>query len=102
MFSENNTDIYNQIIKAILENTIEGGIESVSSWEKWFQGRGYSYERIFSDEELTARIYGEKIDRVADVDGRLKGEKISAVTMNVETKTSSMYNSAFIPEAIKE
>lgn len=52
MFSENDTDIYNEIMKAIKEGSIKGGMESVSGWEAWFEEKGHSYERIFSDEEL--------------------------------------------------
>ncbi len=46
MFSENATGIYNEIMKAIKEGSIEGGMESVSGWEAWFQEKGYAYERI--------------------------------------------------------
>lgn len=56
MFSENDTDIYNEIMQAIIEGSIKGGIESVSGWEEWFEEKGHIYERIFSDEELTAMI----------------------------------------------
>lgn len=54
MFSENDTDIYNEIMQAIIEGSIRGGIEAVSGWEEWFQKKGHNYERIFSDEELAA------------------------------------------------
>lgn len=54
MFSENDTDIYNEIMQAIIEGSIKGGIESVSGWEEWFKEKGHIYERIFSDEELAA------------------------------------------------
>lgn len=54
MFSENDTDIYNEIMQAIIEGSIKGGIESVSGWEEWFQEKEHIYERIFSDEELSA------------------------------------------------
>ena len=60
MFSENDTDIYNAIMQAIIEGSIEGGIESVSGWEEWFQKKGYTYERIFSDEELAAKVNGKE------------------------------------------
>ena len=56
MFSENDTDIYNEIMQAIIAGSIKGGIESVSGWEEWFEEKGHIYERIFSDEELTAMI----------------------------------------------
>lgn len=56
MFSENDTDIYSEIMQAIIEGSIKGGIESVSGWEEWFEEKGHIYERIFSDEELTAMI----------------------------------------------
>lgn len=52
MFSENDTDIYNKIMQAIIEGSIKGGIESVSGWEEWFKEKGHPYERIFPDEEL--------------------------------------------------
>lgn len=52
MFSEKDTDIYNEIMQAIIEGSIKGGLESVSDWEEWFEEKGYTYERIFSDEEL--------------------------------------------------
>ena len=54
MFSEDDTDIYNEIMASIIKGSIEGGIESVSGWEEWFQKKEYDYERIFSDEELAA------------------------------------------------
>lgn len=47
MFSENDTDIYNEIMQAILEGSIKGGIESVSGWEEWFEEKEHIYERIF-------------------------------------------------------
>lgn len=56
MFSENDTDIYNEIMQAIIEGSIKGGTESVSGWEEWFKEKGHIYERIFSDEEMTAMI----------------------------------------------
>lgn len=56
MFSEKDTDIYNEIMQAIIEGSIKGGIESVSGWEEWFQEKGHIYERIFSDEELAAMV----------------------------------------------
>ncbi len=49
MFSENDTDIYNEIMEAILEGSIKSGIESVSGWEEWFEEKEHIYERIFSD-----------------------------------------------------
>lgn len=49
MFSENDTDIYNEIMQAIIEGSIKGGIESVSGWEEWFEEKEHIYERIFSD-----------------------------------------------------
>ncbi|MBD5522564.1 MAG: hypothetical protein HDR03_15305 [Lachnospiraceae bacterium] len=52
MYSINDTDIYNEIMEAILEGVIRDGIESVSGWEEWFKEKGYDYERIYSDEEL--------------------------------------------------
>ncbi len=54
MFSENDTDIYNEIMQAIIEGSIRGSIEAVSGWEEWFQKKEHIYERIFSDEELAA------------------------------------------------
>ncbi len=59
MFSENDTGIYNEIMKAIKEGGIKGGMESVSGWEAWFQEKGYVYERIFSDEELAVMANGK-------------------------------------------
>lgn len=56
MFSENDTDVYNEIMQVIIEGSIKGGMESVSGWEEWFEEKGHIYERIFSDEELTAMI----------------------------------------------
>ena len=61
IYSENDTDIYNAIMQAIIEGSIKGGIESVSGWEEWFQEKGHSYERIFSDEELAAMANGKEI-----------------------------------------
>ncbi len=56
MFSERDTDIYNQIMQAIIEGSINGGIESVSGWEEWFRQKGYTYERVYSDEELAVMV----------------------------------------------
>ena len=61
IYSENDTDIYNAIMQAIIEGSIKGGIESVSGWEEWFQEKGHTYERIFSDEELAAMVNGKEI-----------------------------------------
>ncbi|MBD5490589.1 MAG: hypothetical protein HDR16_00250 [Lachnospiraceae bacterium] len=66
MYSENDTDIYNAIMQAIIEGSIKGGIESVSGWEEWFQEKGHTYERIFSDEELAAMVNGKEIRNGAD------------------------------------
>ena len=54
MFSENDTDIYNEIMQVIIEGSIKGGMEAVSGWEEWFEEKGHIYEKIFSDEELAA------------------------------------------------
>lgn len=59
MYSESNTDIYNEIMKAIIEGSIKGGIESVSGWEEWFEQKGYTYERVYSDEELAMMVSGK-------------------------------------------
>lgn len=63
MFSEKDTDIYNQIMQAIIEGSIKGGIESVSGWEEWFKQKGYTYERVYSDEELAVRVNGKEIEK---------------------------------------
>lgn len=62
MFSENDTDIYNEIMQAIIEGSIKGGLESVSGWEEWFEEKGHIYERIFSDEELAADVNGKDVN----------------------------------------
>lgn len=61
MYSENDTDIYNEIMEAILDGVIRGGIESVSGWEEWFKDKGHNYERIYSDEELAVMINGKEV-----------------------------------------
>ena len=61
IYSENDADIYNEIMEAILEGVIKGGIESVSGWEEWFEEKGHIYERIFSDEELAVMVNGKEI-----------------------------------------
>lgn len=61
MYSENDTDIYNEIMEAMLDGVIKGGIESVSGWEEWFEEKGHNYERIYSDEELAAMANGKEI-----------------------------------------
>lgn len=63
IYSENDTDIYNEIMQAIIEGSIKVGIESVSGWEKWFKEKGYIYKRVFSDEELAAMENG-KVDKL--------------------------------------
>ena len=65
MYSENDTDIYNEIMEAILDGVIRDGIESVSGWEEWFKDKGHNYERIYSDEELAVMINGEERKRTA-------------------------------------
>lgn len=44
MYSIDDTDIYNEIMQAIIEGSIKGGIESVSGWEKWFKEKGHIYD----------------------------------------------------------
>lgn len=85
MFSEKDTDIYNEIMKAIKEGSISGGMESVSGWEAWFQGNGYIYERIFSDEELAVMANGKDAKNDADFIVRSGREKNVAVTMNADS-----------------
>lgn len=75
IYSENDADIYNAVMQAIIEGSIKGGIESVSGWEEWFQEKGHSYERIFSDEELAVMINGKEIKHDIDFAARLAGEK---------------------------
>lgn len=67
MFSENDTDIYNGIMQAIIEGSIKGGIESVSGWEEWFKEKGHLYERIFSDEELAVMASRKDVKNDADL-----------------------------------
>ena len=48
-----NTDMYKKIMNAMTEGYIIGkDIENVSKWEKYFEEKELSYERILSDEEL--------------------------------------------------
>ena len=85
IYSENDADIYNEIMQAIIEGSIKGGIESVSGWEEWFQEKGHTYERIFSDEE-----YKDKPVEVSDVkqppslgglDGKTKVTEIGVASL---------------------
>lgn len=85
MFSENDTDIYNKIMQAIIEGSIKGGIESVSGWEEWFKEKGHLYERIFSDEELAVMANGKDAKNDADFIVRSGREKNVAVTMNADS-----------------
>lgn len=62
MYSENDTDLYNAIMQAIIDGSIKGGMESVSGWEEWFQEKGYIYERIYSDEELAVMVNGKDVN----------------------------------------
>lgn len=49
----NDTDMYKKIMNAMTEGYIIGkDIENVSKWEKYFEEKELSYERILSDEEL--------------------------------------------------
>ena len=51
--SINDTDMYKKIMNAMTEGYIIGkDIENVSKWEKYFEEKELSYERILSDEEL--------------------------------------------------
>ncbi len=99
MFSEKDTNIYNEIMQAIIEGSIKGGIESVSGWEEWFKEKGHIYERIFSDEELATMVSGKGIKSDADFAVRLSERKDLAVTMDVETMKIIMnlenYNPAY-------
>ena len=53
MYSINDTDMYTEIMNAMAEGYIIGkDIENVSKWEKYFEEKELSYERILSDEEL--------------------------------------------------
>ena len=53
MYSINDTDMYKKIMNAMTEGYIIGkAIENVSKWEKYFEEKELSYERILSDEEL--------------------------------------------------
>lgn len=95
MYSENDTDIYNEIMKAIIEGSIKGGIESVSGWEEWFKEKGYIYERTFSDEELAAMVNGKEIRNDTDYPlGSAVGKSLK-VTMNAGTTSLEIYDSAY-------
>lgn len=53
MYSVNDTDMYTEIMNAMTEGYIIGkDIENVSKWEKYFEEKELSYEKILSDEEL--------------------------------------------------
>ena len=53
MYSIYDTDMYKKIMNAMTEGYIIGkDIENVSKWEKYFEEKELSYERILSDEEL--------------------------------------------------
>ena len=53
LYSINDTDMYKKIMNAMTEGYIIGkDIENVSKWEKYFEEKELSYERILSDEEL--------------------------------------------------
>ena len=97
MFSENDTDIYNEIMKAIKEGSIKGGMESVSGWEAWFQGKGYIYERIFSDEELAVMANGKDVKHDADFIAGSDRGKVLAVTMNADSMRSTISVEVFDP-----
>ena len=97
MFSENDTDIYNDIMKAIKEGSIKGGMESVSGWEAWFQGKGYIYERIFSDEELAVMANGKDVKHDADFIAGSDRGKVLAVTMNADSMRSTISVEVFDP-----
>lgn len=97
MFSENDTDIYNEIMKAIKEGSIKGGMESVSGWEAWFQGKGYIYERIFSDEELAIMENGKDVKHDADFIAGSDRGKALAVTMNADSMRSTISVEVFDP-----
>lgn len=97
MFSENDTDIYNEIMRAIIEGSIKGGIESVSGWEAWFQGKGYIYERIFSDEELAVMANGKDVKYDADFIAGSDRGKALAVTMNADSMRSTISVEVFDP-----
>ena len=97
MFSENDTDIYNEIMKAIKEGSIKGGMESVSGWEAWFQGKGYIYERIFSDEELAIMENGKDVKHDADFIAGSDRGKALAVTMNADSMRSTIRVEVFDP-----
>ena len=95
MFSENDTDIYNQIMQAIIEGSIKGGIESVSGWEEWFKEKGHIYERIFSDEELVAMVNGKELKNDKDFAFRSVGGKALKVTMNEGMTNLEIYDPAY-------
>lgn len=85
LFSENDTDIYNEIMQAIIEGSIKGGIESVSGWEEWFQEKGHIYDRIFSDEELAVMVDEKENKNDTGFAVRSSGGKALTVTMDAGT-----------------
>lgn len=92
IYSENDTDIYNAIMQAIIEGSIKGGIESVSGWEEWFKEKGHNYERIYSDEELAVMVNGKESKNDTDYAFRTVGAKAIKATMNERTINLEIYD----------
>ncbi|MCM1128260.1 MAG: hypothetical protein NC429_17555 [Lachnospiraceae bacterium] len=89
IYSMNGTDVYKEIIKAIQENAVEGGIENVSGWEDWFKGNGYDYERVLSDEELE-QAANQESETKTDIIVKPDGSRVLVVTMNIGGMETTM------------
>ena len=92
MYSINDTDIYNEIMEAILKGVIKGGIESVSGWEEWFKEKGHNYERIYSDEELAVMANGKEIRNDTGFAVSSVGVKVVRATINERTTNLEIYD----------
>ena len=89
IYSMNGTDVYKEIMKAIQENAVEGGIENVSGWEDWFKGNGYDYERVLSDEELE-QAANQESETKTDIIVKPDGSRVLVVTMSIGGMETTM------------
>ncbi len=89
IYSENDTNIYKEIMQAIIEGSIKGGIESVSGWEEWFKEKRHNYERVLSDEELEQADRQES-ETKTEIIAKPDGSRVLVLTMSIGGMETTM------------
>ncbi len=87
--SMNDMDMYSDIMNAIHENTVEGGIENVSGWEEWFKEKGYDHENVPLYEE-SGQIADQESKTQTDIIVKPDGSRVLVVTMSIGGMETTM------------